>query len=296
MALTVGFTFLLALYSCFKLDNNLYNPNANEISEYRLNDYTGEVEITVGDEYNIPVDNTHLFTLDNDGKAIYALYVGNLNTIESDTVILYCHGNKDHLDFYWPRIKLLANTGHKNRYGILSIDYQGYGLSEGTPSEENLYSDVATALNWLKDKGVSNDRLVLYGFSLGSAPAVYHSYGGSTISSPLTASKLILESPFASADVLVQDGAVIAMPKEFLTDLSINNAERIKDVSQPLLLFHGVSDDFLAMKTHGELVYKNHTGDKKALRIPDAKHDDVPFVMGYDDYLKEIHDFIVKKP
>lgn len=120
--------------------------------------------------------------------------------------------------------------------------------------------------------------------------------GKGDISSALTPSKLILESPFASADVLVQNGAVIAMPKEFVSDLSINNAERIKDVAQPLLWFHGVSDDFLAIKTHGELVFKNHQGAKKGLRIDDARHDDVPFVMGYDGYLKEMHDFIVKKP
>ena len=75
------------------------------------------------------------------------------------------------MDFYWQRAKLLANVGGKNKYGVLMIDYRGYGMSEGKPSEEGMYTDVNTALNWLKKSGLTNDRLVMYGFSLGTAPA-----------------------------------------------------------------------------------------------------------------------------
>ncbi|MBK6837953.1 MAG: hypothetical protein IPG90_06520 [Bacteroidetes bacterium] len=30
------------------------------------------------------------------------------------------------MDFYWPRAKLLANTGWKNRFGVMMIDYRGW--------------------------------------------------------------------------------------------------------------------------------------------------------------------------
>lgn len=75
------------------------------------------------------------------------------------------------MDFYWSRVQLLANTGGKNHYGVLMVDYRGYGLSEGKPTEEGLYADVDARLQWLKTSWLSNERLVMYGFSLGSAPA-----------------------------------------------------------------------------------------------------------------------------
>ena len=71
-------------------------------------------------------------------KKIHAVYLGNIADIATDTIILYCHGNRDHLDFYWPRIKLLANVGGKNRYGVLAMDYRGFGLSEGPATEEGM--------------------------------------------------------------------------------------------------------------------------------------------------------------
>ena len=37
------------------------------------------------------------------------------------------------MDFYWQRAKLLANVGGKNRFGVMYLDYRGYGLSEGVP-------------------------------------------------------------------------------------------------------------------------------------------------------------------
>ena len=77
---------------------------------------------------------------------IYAVYIGNVNTINTDTVIMYCHGNKSQMDYYWQRAKLLANVVGKNNYGVLMIDYRGYGMSEGDSSEEGMYTDVDTVL------------------------------------------------------------------------------------------------------------------------------------------------------
>ncbi len=289
---------IVAICSCSRLDDNLFNPNENEITEYKLDNYTGEVDFRVGPSYKIHDSLIHLFTLNSQasGEAnptkIWAVYIGSLHRIKSDTVIVYCHGNKDHMDFYWPRAQLLANAGGKNRFGVLMMDYRGYGLSEGEPSEDGLYADVDAALQWLKMNGLTNARLIMYGFSMGTAPATKLTAEPRS----MTPLKLILEAPFASASAMVQDATGLALPGKFVTDLRINNAEEIKKVQQPFLWIHGEEDDFLSLKTQGEVVYKNYKGVyKEAHRIPGANHSNVPNTMDFENYLKVITEFIERR-
>ncbi len=287
------FLFVL-LSSCLRLDSNLYN-NGEKIIEYKLDAFAGEKECAdLSSTFNIPDSLIHIFTLQSDDEGskanIYAIYVGEISRIAIDTVILYCHGNKNHMDYYWNREKLLANVGGKNRFGVLMMDYRGFGLSEGIPTESGMNADVNACEQWLKDNGLTSDRLIMYGYSLGSAPATKLTAEPTV----LTPSKLILESPFASSDVLVQDATKIAVPASYFTNLEINNAEEIKNVHQPFCWLHGIDDDFLAIKTNGELVFANHPGPIKIpYRIDGAGHNNVPTVMGYEKYISALEKFIV---
>ena len=108
-------------------------------------------------------------------------------------------------------------------------------------------------------------------------------------------SKLILEAPFASAEVMVQDASELAVPSSFVTNLTINNAEEIKKVRGPFLWIHGKKDDFLNIETHGEVVYKNYlTANSIAYRVENANHTDVPSIMGFKEYNDAILDFLTK--
>lgn len=282
----------LALSSCLRLDSQLYNAD-DSIDRYFLDDYTGEVEIQVGAEYTVPDSLIHLFPLTSDptgdAKEIQGLYLGSIAGIATDTVILYCHGNADHLDFYWPRIKLLANTGGANRYGVMAMDYRGFGLSEGPTTEEGMYADVDACMKWLKDNGLTSDRLIIYGFSLGSAPATELTAHPRT----LRPSKLMLESCFASDEVMAEDATGLSMPGSYFSDLEINNGDEIQEVEEPFFWIHGVDDKFLRISTHGETVFANYQGTySEAHRVEGAGHGDVPFVMGYIPYLDAVATFI----
>ncbi len=286
---------LLGLSGCLRLDDNLFNPNVTKITEYKLDNYTGDLDFRLDASYQIPDSLIHVFQLpsqapdETSATLIYGLYIGNIDSIASDTVIMYCHGNRDHMDFYWQRAKLLANTKSKNRFGVMMIDYRGYGLSEGKPTENGLYADADAALKWLKNKGLTNDRLVMYGFSLGTAPAVKLSAEDFS----MKPSKLMLEAPFASAEVMIQDASGLAMPAAFFTDLKINNAEEIKKVQQPFFWIHGEADDFLNINTHGAVVYNNYNGTyKEAHRIPNAGHGNIPNTFGFQNYLNAVGNFI----
>ncbi|MCW3077272.1 MAG: hypothetical protein JWO32_1881 [Bacteroidetes bacterium] len=292
----VLFLFVVLFGSCAKLDNNLYN-NDNKIKEYKLDDYTGEQDFILDDSYHIPPGLVTLLTLPSqaDGESssteIKAIYIGDVSKINSDTVLLYCHGNKDHMDFYWQRAKLLAHVNGKNKYGVLMMDYRGYGLSKGKPGEKGMYADVSACMQWLKNNGLNNNRLIIYGFSMGTASACELSANAA----PMLPDKIILEAPFASVAVMIQDASQLNMPADYFTDLKIDNAEEIKKCDQPLLWLHGKSDNFLNYKTHGQAVYKNYHGRyKESILIEGADHGQVPSQMGFENYLKLIGSFIRK--
>ena len=286
---------LLSIFaSCLRLDDNLYNES--KISEYKLDNYSADdVDFYLDGNYKIADSLVKVFTLqsraanEDETTTIYAIYIGSISKIATDTVIMYCHGNKDHMDFYWQRAKLLANTGGKNRFGVMMIDYRGFGMSEGNPTENGMYADVDAALQWLKQYGLTDNRLVMYGFSLGSAPAT--KLTANTYS--LVPAKLLLEAPFASAEVMEQDASGLALPGSVVTDLKINNGEEIKKVHQPFFWIHGEADDFLNIETHGEVVFNNYNGTyKEAHRIANAGHSNIEPTMGFENYMEAVEKFV----
>ena len=292
LSATLVFSFLV---SCNKrLDDFLFNGD-NTITEYLLDNYPGPTSLDLPGSFFVPEALIHKFnyTIQSEGEtlSISAIYVGDIESISEDTVVLYSHGNRDHMDFYWPRQKVYAHMGGLGNFGVLMFDYPGYGLSEGISTEQNMYDAVEGALLWLKEKGLTDERLVMYGFSLGSAPTCKVAAGGFS----MMPNKIILEAPFASSEVMVQDAALLALPASFLVNVKIDNAEQVKLTSAPLLWIHGDADDFLAMDTHGEVVYKNHNGlFKEAIRVPGGGHETVPTFMGIHEYSESILAFIRK--
>lgn len=283
----------VSLLSCRKrLDSFLFN--GSKLESYQLDNYTGEVSLELNGQFAVPdsmINRVH-FPVEIDGKTVQVqgVYVGDTNQISQDTVLLYCHGNKDHMDFYWCREKLYAHIGGLGRYGVLMFDYPGFGLTEGTATENNMYAATSSAISWLKDRGLSNDRFVMFGFSLGSAPVC--EVAGHSSDYALQPSKIILEAPFASAEIMIQDAALLSMLGSFLVDLKIDNATEIKKVNVPLLWIHGMSDSFLSMTSHGQLVYDNKTGAKESVLVPGGEHETTPFVMGYQAYIDRLAAFI----
>ncbi len=290
------FALAVAGSSCLRLDSMLYNTT-DKLERYERDNYTGEQDFILDETYKIQDSMIHEFTLasqapgESSPTTIYAVYLGDINRISIDTVILYCHGNKWHMDFYWQRAKLLAHTGSKHRYGVLMPDYRGFGRSEGTPTEDGLYADVDAAMNWLKTNGLTNARLVVYGFSMGSAPAVELSAHPRS----MRPSKIILEAPFASAAVMGEDGSQLAMPGSYFTNLKIDNAEEIKLCNQPLLWIHGTGDNFLNYTTHGQVVFDNSKGNPKySYLVSGADHGNVPVVAGFSTYSTRLLEFITE--
>lgn len=286
---------LLLLSSCLKLDNNLFNTQ--KLDAYQLDSYQGDQDFILDESYKIPENKIMLFSLksqtadENKASTIYAVYIGDTARIKTDTIILYCHGNKWHMDFYWQRAKLLANVGGKNHFGVLMFDYRGYGMSEGQSTEATLYQDVDVAMQWLKAQGLDDKRLIVYGFSLGAFPSV------ELCAKPrsMRPYKMILEAPYANAAAMTADASGIALPASYVTKLEIDNAAKIKSAPQDLLWLHGADDHYCKLETQGQVVYDNHSDNKEKAIIPGAGHENVPLLFGFEAYTARLDAFI-KKP
>lgn len=48
------------------------------------------------------------------------------------------------------------------------LEYRGYGLSQGSPSEEGLYMDARAGIDYLTSRtDINTDKIIIFGRSLG---------------------------------------------------------------------------------------------------------------------------------
>ncbi len=273
---------LLLGANCLKLDGFLFTPLA--IDEYlRPEDVdsvgwhvSGIIPETLYQEVEL---------VSSGGNRIYGFLVQPENdTSHDDVTILYCHGNGHHINRYWGRVELLWAMG----YRVFIFDYQGYGKSEGGPGGDACLADGRTALAFVRGRPeVNPDRIVYYGWSLGTFVATY------LAADSVTPFGLILESPIASAQALVKEGTVFDIPGSMLTSLELDNESRIARVGVPVLMMHGTEDDKLPPARHPRRLLKAAEGHTKVEMVwaEGAGHDDVPYVLGAD-YSRYVSSYI----
>ncbi|KAK3292848.1 Alpha/Beta hydrolase protein [Chaetomium fimeti] len=87
-------------------------------------------------------------------------------------LIISFHGNAAQLTQGYRPAHYHSLTGLHSPYHLLTLDYRGFGLSSGTPTETGLIRDAEAAVRWAVDTaGVAPARIVLVGHSLGTAVA-----------------------------------------------------------------------------------------------------------------------------
>ena len=203
--------------------------------------------------------------------------------VEPHPVIVYHHGNYDHLQYYWPRVEYLYQCG----FDVFIYDYRGYGMSTGkSTDEESLKADALAALNYVRERtDVDTTQIVHYGFSLGGVPALWaatrHKSAG-----------VITESIFASGEALVQTGTVLNIPGGYLLRDGYRNIDRIAEVDTKLLMFHGKDDIFVPLAVHGEALYRAAKNPKTIIRVEGAGHEGVPAGLGISNYRDLISAFV----
>ena len=116
-------------------------------------------------------ENTQLKIIDistSDGLILKSLYKKSETNINK--TILVFHGNAGHIGHRVKKFKPFIDKG----YGLLLLEYRGYGENKGKPSKLGLYKDGEAAINYLINQKIKSKNIIVYGESLGTALSLIH--------------------------------------------------------------------------------------------------------------------------
>ena len=188
--------------------------------------------------------------------------------------IIRCHGNAEDAKGTLWALEALTDKD----YTVASVDYPGYGLSDGSPDEEGCYRNVHRLYDWLIEKrGFKPEEIIVDSFSIGTGPAT-----------ELTATRpcggLILEAPFLSAPRVVT--RVRLLPVD-----PFPNSKRIGDVKCRVLMIHGTKDRVVPY-SQGQALFKLANEPKRFVTVEGGDHNTLVDDMGFGNYCNLIKEFV----
>ena len=212
LAIIIFIFYALILVTLYLFQRNLlYHPSENNY---------------YGDKLKVSVSKVKIKTKDN--IELLAWYhkknTGNFKTI------LFLHGNAGSLE------NRIHKINHFKDFDInfLIIAWRGFSGNKGSPTELGLYEDAKSAIIWLKNKGLKNQDIILYGESLGTGVVT-------EIAQNNNFAGIILESPFTSMIDAAKNKYPI-FPIKYLLKDKYESDKKIKNINSPILIMHGEVD------------------------------------------------------
>ena len=182
-----------------------------------------------GDKLEVEVEKVKIITSDN----INLLGWFHKKDLKKFKTIVYFHGNAGKLE----------NRIHKLNHfkdidiNFLIIAWRGFSGNKGKPNEKGLYIDGNSTILWLKNLGLKEKDIILYGESLGTGVATEiaqsNNYAG-----------LVLETPFTSM-VEAAKNFYPYIPVSLLLKDKYDNQNKIKNINIPVLVMHGEVDQIV---------------------------------------------------
>ena len=182
-----------------------------------------------GDKLEVEIEKVNIRTSDN----INLVGWFHNKSLDNYKTILYFHGNAGKLE---NRIYKLNHFKDLD-VNFLIIAWRGFSGNEGIPTENNLYIDGNSAIDWLKKNGVVEKDIIIYGESLGTGIAT-------EIAQNKNFAGLILETPFTSM-VEAAKNFYPYIPVGLLLKDKYKNKEKIKNINIPVLVMHGEADQIV---------------------------------------------------
>ncbi len=176
-------------------------------------------------------------------------------------LLLYLHGARRNVAGSAFRIRQMQQLG----FGVLAVDYRGFGKSsDELPSEALVYEDARAAWNWLAREHPGRDRYI-FGHSLGGAIAVQ-------LATEVDDSKgLIVEGTFTSIPDVFQSMRWGWLPITPLITQRFDSAGKVNRVRMPILVVHG-ADDALVRPELGRALYERAPEPKRFVLVEGGTH------------------------
>ena len=208
------FYFAIVIFTYIFQRNLLYHPNENNNSNDKLISNLKKIKVITKDNIKLEA------------------WFHNKNSNDYKT-ILFLHGNAGDLENRIYKINHFVNM----KVNFLIIAWRGFSGNKGKPTEKGLYEDANSAIRWLKSNGVIENKIILYGESLGTAVAI-------EIAQNKNFAGLVLESPFTSMSAAGKEKYPF-LPINILLKDKYESHKKIKNIKIPILIMHGKVDNIV---------------------------------------------------
>jgi uncharacterized protein len=187
--------------------------------------------------------------------------------------VLHLHGNAD--SAFSERQQRNMQRLRERGFAVLAFDYRGFGPSPGEPSEAALYEGAEAGWQWILARGVSPERIIIWGHSLGSGPAV-------KLATDHRAAALVTFGAFTSIpDIAV--GEYPWLPLRFIVGVHLDSLQRIPHVKMPVVIAHTMSDAVVPY-ANAERLFAAAPEPKRLLRLAMQGND------GLGGHVTELYD------
>ncbi len=179
----------------------------------------------------LPFEDLRIGTAD--GETLAAWWVPATTDRVNGAVLLF-HGNAGSIAdrvMYLPHFTAMG-------YGVLLVDYRGYGRSSGSPDEAGTHADARAAWRWLTvERGFATGDIVLVGESLGGAVAA-------ALAAQVQPRALLLLSTFTSVNDLGSE-LYPWLPVRFISRFRYGTLQGVQDYRGPVLVAHSRDDEIV---------------------------------------------------
>jgi len=221
------------------------------------------------------------------GQKVVALFGAALDSegkrradAPSRATVLYFYGNGMCLADCFSEFNHLRKLG----FNVMIPEFLGYGMSEGSASEDSVYATAEAAWEHLVSRSdVDQKKVIVAGWSLGSAAAI-------ELAATKPVAGLMTFSAFSSMKEMARRVLPWA-PTSLMLKHHFENEVKLRKVKCPVLIVHGREDDIVPFDMSEKL--KGAAGKVRYVPVDGARHNDL-FEVGNAELWREVAEFVGK--
>lgn len=198
------------------------------------------------------------------GKKLHGWY---FNVPKAQRTLLVHHGQGGNVTSYIDAISIFLKSG----CSVLVYDYEGFGRSEGTPTNPGVVKDGEAAYDYArKELGLTPNEIIHCGISLGTGVACQ-------VATTRKSAAVVLLSPYTSLKNLAKElWPMLDYYPSSMFPPDLKTTEFVaKNKTVPLIIVHGARDKMIPVH-HSDELYAMADSPKQYKRYENRGHCDLP--------------------